>query len=264
MKSILKVTALITSFAAFGLIAGCGDDTVTPTGKVVKGPVKNEKVMFGTITAGVFSQYSAGKGTAANFVATTNSNGTYVVLIPGKAIATKGVGSYVDPVTKATVTAPVLKAPAGSANISTLTTLVALDATGAVKAKIEALGIKYDADLSGTVTAANQAAVALNESIGTILQTAGAANVDAIATNFVAVLNGLSAASLTAVAAAPATLTAQVLTPALTAAQTAGTITAGQLATISTNVANVVTFVKPGVVISGATGGSSTGTGAGQ
>lgn len=151
------VASLVT--VAFGLMAGCGSDdpAPTPTGTVVKGPVSGAKVFDST-----------GKE-----IGTTDANGKFPLSGPGP-YTTSG-GTYIDLATKAVMPAPVMKAPAGATNITALTTLVANDTTGTLKANIEKLGIKYDAALN-EVTSTDKNAILLNELAGSIINSGLSSN----------------------------------------------------------------------------------------
>ncbi len=236
MKSIFKGLSAVALSAALLVAGGCGSDSATPQGQVVKGPVN------GAIVTGA---------NGATFK--TGADGKFPLF--GGPYTTTG-GKYHDLATNTDKNAPAMKAPAGANNITALTTLVAGDP--AVLARIESLGIKYD-DALTTVTSGNRDAMALNESVGVALATLTSAG--ATPTEINSFLTRLATDVKNQPAptgeVAPADIGALV-----TSAITATTFTAPNVATtVNTQVnatVTAVTTIPVGTTLTGATG--STGT----
>lgn len=239
MKSIFKGLSAVALSAALLVAGGCGSDSATPQGQVVKGPVN------GAIVTGA---------NGATF--TTGADGKFPLF--GGPYSTTG-GKYHDLATNTDKDAPAMKAPANANNITALTTLVA--ANPAVQAKIESLGIKFD-DALTTVTAGNRDAMALNEAVGVALASLSSAG--ATPTE----LNSFLTSLATDINSSPAP-TGEV-TPADIGALVASAVSAttfttpavvAAVATINTqvtNTVNVVATLPTGTTLTGATG--STGT----
>jgi len=156
-----KLGVAMCIMGAAALMSGCGSDA-TPTGasgKLTQGPVAGAVVFADNVSGGV--RFSLDNGEVAT---STDADGNFV--LPSQPaynyiLVSKGG-------TDKLTNKPAMEmiAPSGSANISPLTTLVALDTTGLVQAKIEALGTKFDADLSINAT---PAALNLAKSIETVI-----------------------------------------------------------------------------------------------
>lgn len=161
-----KVLLGLCSLALTGLMSGCGSDNdapAAPSGRLVQGPVINATVFADNVAAGArFSQ------DAAEIFTTTNAvTGDFRLLSkPGYNYVLVSKGG-----TDRLTGQPAIQmiAPAGSSNITPLTTLVALDTTGTVKAKLQALmpGFTYDADIS---TTASPAVLLVAKSVETMVQ----------------------------------------------------------------------------------------------
>lgn len=145
------------------LIQGCGSDDPAPergaSGKLTQGPVVGAVVYADNVSGGVrFTKDSD------EVFTTTDGDGNFTLpSVPGYNYVLVSEGGT-DKTTNQTAIRMI--APAGAANVTPLTTLVALDTTGQVKAKIEALGTKFDADISVNAT---PAVLNLSKSIETIV-----------------------------------------------------------------------------------------------
>ncbi|MBC7961698.1 MAG: hypothetical protein H7Y05_01995 [Steroidobacteraceae bacterium] len=148
MKRIIRGLSAVALSAALLVAGGCGEDSATSQGQVVKGPVKGATV-------------TGAKGATA----VTDANGKYP-LFGGPYVSTGG--TYRDLATGAELQAPALRAPVGANNITPITTLI--NDNPEVKEEIESLGIKFD-DALTTATAGNKDAIALNEAVGGVLST---------------------------------------------------------------------------------------------
>src|SRR6266567_4576965 len=125
-------------------ISGCGDDNVAngPSGRLTQGPVGGAVIFADEVSSGTRFVRDDGE------IQTTTDATTGIFTLPsepGYAYILVSVGGT-DQLTNQP--AMQLIAPSGSANVTPLTTLVALDTTGLVKAKIEALGTSFDVDIS--------------------------------------------------------------------------------------------------------------------
>lgn len=143
------------------LVAGCGGggggSTVT-SGAVVKGPVTGAAVTDASGKAAI-------TGSDGRF-SITNATGGF----------TSHLGTYV-PISDSTTsrTAPDMATPAGSVNITPLTTIAALTPAAnraAVITQLNSLGVPFDSDLS-TKTVANTNALAVSEAVGESMVVAG-------------------------------------------------------------------------------------------
>ena len=138
---------------ATGTLWGCGGGggggggavAKGPSGRLTQGPVLNATIFADNIGKGTrFSRDSDEVWTTTDpvtgdFTLPTTPNYNYVLVSQGGTDKLTGQNAMQ------------MVAPAGSANVTPLTTLVALDTTGTVKAKLEALmppGAKFDADIS--------------------------------------------------------------------------------------------------------------------
>ena len=162
---------LVSTFCLVALAAGmngCGSDSTTPTagqsGRLVEGPVTGATVFADRVSGGVrFVQDSDEVATKTDSVTgnfTLPSVPGYNYILVSKGGTDKITGQP----------AIQLLAPAGAANITALTTLVTLDTTGGVKAKLQALmpsGFSYDSDIS---TTASPAVLLVTKSVETIVQ----------------------------------------------------------------------------------------------
>src|SRR6185369_12897542 len=149
-------------------VAACGGIVDTSAqGRATQGPVRNALIFADKVASGTPSVQDAGEiGTISD------AAGNFVLNLPGD------YGSYIlvsqggtDNITgKPAMT---MMAPSGSANVTPLTTLVALapaSQQAALKAKIEATGVKFDADISVNAT---PAALLLTKSIESAIETLG-------------------------------------------------------------------------------------------
>lgn len=150
-KSTLSFCILSVSTLMYGCGSGSSGSTTGPSGKLTQGPVLGASVFADNVSAG--SRFNLDSGE----IATTSSMTTGDFVLPSEPtynyiLVSKGGTD------KLTGQAAIqMVAPAGSANITPITTLVALDTTGDVKAKLEALmpaGTSFDADISTTASPA--------------------------------------------------------------------------------------------------------------
>jgi hypothetical protein len=140
--------------AAAVALSGCGgsDDVVLSgqSGKLVQGPVRDATIFADNVSGGV--RFTLDVGEVAT---TTDANGDFTLpSVPTYNYILVSKGG-----TDRLTNQPAIQmiAPSGSANVTPLTTLVALDTTGTVKAKLEALmppGVKFDVDISTTASPA--------------------------------------------------------------------------------------------------------------
>ncbi len=138
-----------------GALTGCSGDNnstpaaaASPSGKVVQGPVSAAFVFADSLTTG--TRYVKDPNEIATF---TLSDGSFK--LPSTPTYTYVIVSQKGTDTLTGRQAIQLIAPAGARNVSALTTLVALAPDpAAMKTKLELLGIKYDDDISKTVTTA--------------------------------------------------------------------------------------------------------------
>jgi hypothetical protein len=187
---------------AFGL-AACGNHgeggvitTTTLQGKVTQGPVKNATIFADRVGTGTRYVLDSGElstktDVAGNFTLNVPSDyGDYVLVSQGGTDIVSGNAAIQ------------MLAPAGSANVTPLTTLVALTPASqqaALKLKIEATGIKsFDADISTQGTAAT---LFLSKSIETAIDTLGAGIASTGTTLNASQLNDVQLKAMTAVAA---------------------------------------------------------------
>jgi hypothetical protein len=153
------------------LIGGCSDSSPAPqasgdSGVLTQGPVLNAFVWADNIEKGVRFTWDGEEEihTTSDPVTgkfTLPSVPTYNYVLVSKGGTDKYTG----------LPGIQMMAPAGSDNISTLTTLVAMDTTGTVKAKLEAMlppGVKFDADLSADGNT-SPAALMVAKSVETIV-----------------------------------------------------------------------------------------------
>jgi hypothetical protein len=270
----LSLSALLMVLA--GVMYGCGggsssstslDTSIVRTGSVVQGPVSGSTVFADSLASGTRFVLDGGEVSA-----TTDASGRYVLpTMPGYDYVMVSTGG-IDTITGQP--AIMLLAPAGSANITPLTTLVALDTNQAVRAKIEALqgGLRYDTNVSAN---SSTAVLALIKSVETAVQSLSTAiSTKSGDTLTAAQINGIQALTLQQIALAfgstsenlaiPSKLTA-VLTTALGNALTAignantGVETFGVLAaTVATDAVNAAGLSLTGFDATTATALSST------
>jgi hypothetical protein len=155
------------------VMSGCGSSKnptpLTPapmgqSGRLVQGPVTGATLFADNVSGGVRFTLDAGEAstktdaTTGNFILPSVPGYNYILVSKGGTDKLTGLPAMQ------------MLAPAGSANVTPLTTLVALDTTGTVKAKLEALmtGGKYDTDIS---TTASPAILLVAKSVETIVQT---------------------------------------------------------------------------------------------
>ncbi len=189
-------------FASLTLLYGCGSGASTnsgvsgPTTVAAKNAVDGQVVMAPAYSSTVRFLDANGKAIMfQNFTTLANGNvikfdnmstvktdesGRFKIRVVGasRIMATGGV--YSDPTTGAITPCPVLMAPGDAKNVTALTTLVAqADDPAAIKARIEAMGGKYDDSLA-TMTTSNQKSVLLAEGVGAAIKeiqaAAGTAN----------------------------------------------------------------------------------------
>lgn len=223
--TVVRGMVLVALSAAAG---GCGsDDPTGQSGRLVQGPVLNALVYADSVTGGVrFAKdaneiYATTNGLSGAFTLPRVPSYQYVLVSKGGTDKITGQPAIQ------------MIAPANSANITPLTTLVALDTTGTVKQKLEALlpaGAKFDADISTNVS---PAALLVAKSVEVLVQTMSDAIVQKAGSNAIsaAQVSAIQAQTLQAVAvelakpgvtattlAAPATLATSLQSAASTAA----------------------------------------------
>lgn len=171
-KTLVKIAVCMAAVSALSACGGGGSSS-TPsssaptgqTGKITQGPVKGATVYADSLVAGSGTRFVQD---SAEIFAKTDDNGNFQLPTQptySHVLVSKGG-------TDILTGHPAIQmiAPAGSSNVTPLTTLVALDSTGTVQAKIESLlpaGAKFDADIS-TVT--SQAALLLAKSVETSVE----------------------------------------------------------------------------------------------
>ncbi|UFS70068.1 hypothetical protein LPW11_19580 [Geomonas sp. RF6] len=196
-------------------LAACGSDSgsavgVTPTGKVVKGPVSGASV----------------RDKNGNVFATTDANGVFAITAQGPFTTTGGtyIPLNADGTAGTAVAAPPLSAPAGYSQITPLSTIVAsapasqqADVETQLAAALAKMGVSdlKTADFS-VKTDANSAAIVFAEAVGAVLSTA--ANTSAASDVKSAINSAVTSALISAVqtlstASAP---TASQITSAIT------------------------------------------------
>lgn len=229
-----KLVLGLCSLALAGSFAGCGSDDAGPSGRLVQGPVLNATVFADNVSGGVrFAQ-------DANEVSTTTSTVTGDFELPSTPgynyiLVSKG---GIDKLTEQPAIQMI--APAGSANITPLTTLVALDTTGTVKAKLQSLGVSYDADIS---TTASPAAILVVKSVETMVQSltqavVASAGSDTISAEQIATVQAQTMQAIATEFAKPGvTATTLTTTASLsTALQSAATTAATNIGAANTNI----------------------------
>ena len=162
---------LLLSVPAF-LVSGCGggsgssstvvDTTSVRQGAVVQGPVTGATVFADNVSGGIRFLRDVGEITVQ-----TNSKGEYFLpSFPSYNFILVSTGGTD---TVSGQKALLLLAPAGSKNITPLTTLVTLDTTNALKAKLQSLmgGASFD---SNVATSSTQAALMLVKSVENAVQ----------------------------------------------------------------------------------------------
>jgi hypothetical protein len=163
-STLLTGFCLVTAAAALN---GCGNDSGTAvtgqSGRLSQGPVLGATVFADNISGGVrFTKDPSEVSTVTNA-----STGDFTLpTVPGYNYILVSNGGH-DKLTG--LPAIQMLAPYGAANITPLTTLVALDGSGTLKAKLEALmpGFTFDADVS---TTASQAVLLVTKSVETMVQ----------------------------------------------------------------------------------------------
>lgn len=240
--------------------SGGGGGGSTISGKVIQGPVAGATVFADRIVANGLGDMTMDSTEAATQT-TTDANGNYTLPVtPSYSYVVVSKGG-VDSLSKEP--AGMMLAPAGAQNVSSLTTMVALDTTGTVKAKIESLGGTYDSNYAASAT---PALIFFAKSIETAVKALETVLNPDGATLSAAQVQDVQLKTMTAMVvelAKPATTTATLDTPAAlqTLVTTAVTSSATTLdatytniaisnpATVATNVANTVTAVA--VAVSG-------------
>ena len=171
MKHVRPLALGVLALALFGCGGGGGgsstptaivDTTSVQKGAVVQGPIVGATVFADNVAAGGRFVLDAGEvaaptDAAGNFFLPQFPNYDFILVSTGGKDSLTGQDALL------------LLAPAGSANITPLTTLVALDTTQAVRAKLEALngGRKFDTNVS---TGSSQAILMLIKSAETAVQ----------------------------------------------------------------------------------------------
>ena len=225
-------------FIALSGLSGCGsDEDPGPSGRLVQGPVLNATVFADNVSGGTrFVQ-------DANEVSTTTNSVTGAFTLPSVPgynyiLVSKG---GTDKLTGQDAIQMI--APAGSANITPLTTLVALDTTNTVKAKLQALmpaGVSYDADISVT---SSQAVLLVAKSVETMVQTmteaiSAKAGANTISEDQLAAIQAQTVQAIAVEFAKPAVNTTTLAAPA-DLSTTLQTAAAGAVTSINTANANI-------------------------
>jgi hypothetical protein len=221
---------------------GCGGNDSVPSpegqsGRLVQGPVLNAAIFADNVSGGArFTQDADEVSTTTN-----DTTGDFTLpSIPGYNYVLVSKGGTDKLTGKAAIQ---MIAPAGSANVTPLTTLVALDTTGTVKAKLEALmpaGVKFDADIS---TSASPAVLNLSKSVettvqvltDTIIKSSGTATISA------AQVSAVQAQAMQSIAATFAgnTVTAATLAAPATLGTTMGTAATAAASSIESKNTNI-------------------------
>jgi len=227
---------VVTALSACGGGGGGGGSTATtpasslagPAGKAVQGPVKGATVFADNLAGGNRMVQDA-----SELFAVTDVNGSFQ--LPTKPAYSHVLVSAggIDILTNQ----PAIRmiAPAGSANVTPLTTLVALDTTGTVQAKIEAIlpaGARFDTDLSSICS---PAAILLVKAVETAVQAVSTA----IGTD---ASDKISPAQLAAIQAeVAASIAAEIAKPDMTALRlgTPNTIASTTSMAVSSALANI-------------------------
>jgi len=148
-----KLFRYVALIALMGMMNGCGGGTSSSpgfvqSGKLVQGPVSGARIFADRVDAGVRFVEDGGE-----IATTTLADGSYTLpTLPTYNYILVSTGG-----TDLLTNMPAIQmfAPAGSKNITPLTTLVALDSTNptldstkGVIAKLKAAGVDYDTDIS--------------------------------------------------------------------------------------------------------------------
>lgn len=169
----MKTTSLchygLAMILAVVTLSGCGKDSPQaappPAGRLTQGPVVNATVWADNVDKGV--RFVIDPEEVAFKTTTDPITGDFTLpKTPTYNYVLVSVGGT----DKLTGNAAIqMVAPAGSKNVTPLTTLVAMDTTGTVQAKLEAMmpaGVKFDTDIS---VSASPAALMLSKSVETIV-----------------------------------------------------------------------------------------------
>ena len=238
----LRLNGVALAMAAI-TITGCGGGdggVVTPTGqsgRLVQGPVINATIFADNVSGGVRFTQDAGEvstktnGTSGDFTLPSVPGYNYILVSKGGIDKLTGQAAIQ------------MIAPAGSANVTPLTTLVALDTTGSVRAKLEALmpaGVKYDVDISTTTS---QAALLVAKSVETIVQAMTSAittkaGASAISDAQISVIQAQMMQAIAIEFAKPATTVTTLSAPAslTTTLQSASTTAVANISAANTNI----------------------------
>ncbi len=210
------------------------------SGRLVQGPVKGATIFADSTDAGVSFVQDAGEiGTI------TDDDGNFTLpSIPGYGYILVSKGG-----TDKLTNQPAIQmlAPAGSANVTPITTLVALDTTGSVKAKLVALmppGSAFDADIS---TIASPAVLMVIKSVEATVQsmtsaitTSALSHGDTISAPQLSSIQAQAmqsiAAEIAALPAGTATTTLSAPTSLSTTLQAAATAAAVNITTANSNI----------------------------
>lgn len=233
-----KLIGALCSLALVGSLSGCGTNGAGPSGRLVQGPVLDATVFADNVAGGVrFAQDANEVFTVTNpitgdFILPSTPGYNYILVSKGGTDKLTGQPAIQ------------MLAPAGSANVTPLTTLVALDTTGTVKAKLQALmpaGASYDADISVT---ASPAVLLVAKSIETMVQSmtnaviakAGSATISA---NQLAAIQAQTIQAISVEFAKPAVTAASMAAPATlsTSLQSAATTAVTSINATNSNIA---------------------------
>jgi len=238
MNSRSKLLSAVSLVALSAALSGCGDSLPTsgPSGRSVQGPVLGASVFADNVAAGIRFTKDAGEVSTTTDAVTGNftlpSVPGYNYILVSKGGTDKLTGQP----------AMQMLAPAGSANITPLTSLVALDTTGTVKAKLQALmpGFSFDADIS---TTSSQAVLLVSKSIETMVQAMDKAIIAAAGANTISAAQSteiemLTLQSIAQQFALPGVTAATLSAPASlsTTLQAAAVIAASKIETADSNI----------------------------
>jgi len=150
-----RLIGAVATIALAGMMFGCGGGSSSSsasyvqTGKLVGGPVTGAAVFADSVSGGTRFVQDSNEIAAATVSDGSASDGLYTLpQLPSYSYILVSRGGT-DKITG--VPAIQMLAPAGASNITPLTTLVTLDQSGLLRAKLESMlpnGAKYDADVS--------------------------------------------------------------------------------------------------------------------
>jgi len=243
MNSSSKILSALSLVVLTAALSGCGDSTAQgPNGRSVQGPVLGAVIFADNVASG--TRFSLDSGEI--FTTTDAVTGDFTLpSVPGYNYILVSKGG-----TDKLTGQPALQmlAPAGSANVTPLTTLVALDTTGSVKAKLQALmpGFSFDSDIS---TSASQSVLLVVKSVENMVQALNQSISTAAGSNTISAAQSAQVQFQTMQAIAQ-----QFAQPAVTAATlSAPASLSNALQTAASAAANSIQTENSNITISGAT-----------